>query len=109
MENTRYYPSSGWTIFSQRNFSGFSVTMGTNLVQIVGAVLLLLPFVLRGLTLYKQARLLAIVITIYRDNREDKSELTAKYNLLHKVFEELLVSQFALSETKGLLESQSRS
>lgn len=31
---------------------------------------------------------------------KDKSELTAKYNLLHKVFEELLVSQFALSELR---------
>ena len=42
--------------FHKENFSGFGVTMGTNLVQIVGAVLLLLPFVLRGLTLYKQGQ-----------------------------------------------------
>lgn len=42
--------------FHKENFSGFGVTMGTNLVQIVGAVLLLLPFVLRGLTLYKQGK-----------------------------------------------------
>ncbi len=40
----------------KENFSGFGVTMETNLVQITGAVLLLLPFVLRGLAMYKEKK-----------------------------------------------------
>lgn len=34
----------GGQFFHKENFSGFGVTMETNLVQIVGATLLLLPF-----------------------------------------------------------------
>jgi hypothetical protein len=46
----------GGQFFHKENFSGFGVTMETNLVQIVGAVLLLLPFALRGLALYKEKK-----------------------------------------------------
>jgi hypothetical protein len=42
--------------FHKEYFSGFGVTMETNLVQIVGAVLLLLPFVLRGMQMYKEKK-----------------------------------------------------
>lgn len=42
--------------FHKENFSGFGVAMETNLVQVVGAILLLLPFVLKGLALYKDKK-----------------------------------------------------
>ena len=42
--------------FHKENFSGFGVVMETNLVQVVGAILLLLPFVLKGLALYKDKK-----------------------------------------------------
>lgn len=43
----------GGQFFHKEAFSGFGVTMETNLVQIVGALLLLFPFIVRGLALYK--------------------------------------------------------
>ena len=46
----------GGQFFHKENFSGFGVTMETNLVQIVGATLLLLPFVFRGLAFYKERK-----------------------------------------------------
>lgn len=46
----------GGQFFHKEKFAGFGVEMETNLVQIVGAVLLLLPFVLRGLALYKEKK-----------------------------------------------------
>lgn len=42
--------------FNKENFSGFGVVMETNLVQIVGAILLLLPFLLKGLAIYKDKK-----------------------------------------------------
>ena len=43
----------GGQFTSKEAFSGFGVTMETNLIQIVGSVLLLMPFVLKGIAMYK--------------------------------------------------------
>lgn len=46
----------GGQFTSKENYTGFGVTMETNLVQIVGALLLLLPFVLRGMAFYREKK-----------------------------------------------------
>ena len=46
----------GGQFTSKENYAGFGVTMETNLIQIVGALLLLLPFVLRGMAFYKEKK-----------------------------------------------------
>lgn len=43
----------GGQFFHKEVFSGFGITMETNLVQVVGAILLLFPFIIRGVALYK--------------------------------------------------------
>lgn len=46
----------GGQFFHKESFAGFGVSMETNLVQITGAILLLLPFVLRGMAVYKDKK-----------------------------------------------------
>lgn len=46
----------GGQFTSKENYTGFGVTMETNLVQIVGALLLLLPFVPRGMAFYRDKK-----------------------------------------------------
>jgi len=42
----------GGQFFHKETFSGFGISAETNLVQIAGAILLLLPFALRAYALY---------------------------------------------------------
>ncbi|MBK8396169.1 MAG: hypothetical protein IPL26_13145 [Leptospiraceae bacterium] len=46
----------GGQFMTKESFSGFGVTLESNLVQIVGATLLLLPFALRAYALIKNKK-----------------------------------------------------
>ena len=46
----------GGGFMAKEKFEGFGVVLESNLVQIVGAALLLMPFIFRGVAVYKSKK-----------------------------------------------------